>query len=138
MEEGGVPAGTAAAAVVDAATDAVARDNASGKQADSLFTRLPLQHCRIRAMAICEFCLQLTDTGGCYLGLTPPKSMRCSEFDPGIEKFCSKPGDFVNADQIVGMATYFGINGRELKKVQAIAKIEETKLREASEPDHWE
>jgi len=88
-------------------------------------------------MGICQFCSQFTDAGGCYLGLSLPKSMRCSEFDPGIEKFCSNPGDFRNADQIVGMATHFGINGRELKKVQAIAKIEEIKLKEAREPDHW-
>jgi hypothetical protein len=53
--------------------------------------------------------------------------MRCSEFDPGIDKFCSRPGDFRDADQIVGMAAHFGINGRELKKVQAIAEIEETR-----------
>jgi len=84
-------------------------------------------------MAICEFCSQFTDEGRCYLGLRLPKSMRCSEFDPGIEKFCSKPGDFRNADQIVGMAMHFGINGRELKKVQAIAVIEETHQKEAKE-----
>ncbi|HUK92054.1 MAG TPA: hypothetical protein VLZ81_16760 [Blastocatellia bacterium] len=80
-------------------------------------------------MAICEFCSQFTDQGKCYLGLNLPKSMSCSMFEPGIEKFCSKPGEFANAGQIIQMATYFGIKGRELKKVRAMAAIEETKLK---------
>ena len=80
-------------------------------------------------MAICEFCSQFTDQGKCYLGLNLPKSMSCSMFEPGIEEFCSKPGEFANAGQIIQMATYFGIKGRELKKVRAMAAIEETKLK---------
>jgi hypothetical protein len=47
--------------------------------------------------------------------------MGCREFDPGIDKFCSNPDDFVNPNQIIQMATFFGIKGTELKKVKAIA-----------------
>jgi hypothetical protein len=44
--------------------------------------------------------------------------MHCREFDPGIEKFCSNPSDFVSAAQIIQMATFFGIRGAELKKIK--------------------
>ena len=47
--------------------------------------------------------------------------MGCREFDPGIDKFCSNPNDFVNPGQIIQMATFFGIKGTELKKVKIIA-----------------
>ena len=48
--------------------------------------------------------------------------MKCREFSPGMEKFCDKPEDFVNVDQIVQMATFFGLERTELKKVQMIAE----------------
>lgn len=51
--------------------------------------------------------------------------MGCREFDPSMEKFCSDRKDFVNAAQIVQMATFFGIKGRELKKVSMMAVREE-------------
>jgi hypothetical protein len=51
--------------------------------------------------------------------------MGCREFDPGIEKFCSKPDDFVNSGQVIQMATYFGIKGKELNKVKQMAAQEE-------------
>lgn|ERR1700754_1891973 len=76
-------------------------------------------------MIICEFCLQHQEDGKCRFGLNLPKHMGCREFDPGIEKFCSKPGDFVNAGQLIQMATYFGIKGMELKKVKQMAAQEE-------------
>jgi len=47
--------------------------------------------------------------------------MGCREFDPGIDKFCADPSDFVSPNQIIQMATFFGIKGTELKKVKAIA-----------------
>jgi hypothetical protein len=72
-------------------------------------------------MIICEFCLQYTDAGECTFGLRIPKRMGCREFDPGIDKFCSDPNDFVNPGQIIQMATFFGIKGTELKKVKVIA-----------------
>jgi hypothetical protein len=57
--------------------------------------------------------------------------MSCPEFDPGIEKFCSNPSDFTNAGQIVQMASFFGIKGREMKKVRAMATLAETRLHAA-------
>ena len=72
-------------------------------------------------MIICEFCLQYTANGECTYGLRIPKRMGCREFDPGIDKFCSNPNDFVSPNQIIQMATFFGIKGTELKKVKAIA-----------------
>ena len=54
--------------------------------------------------------------------MTIPKTMRCREFAPGIEKFCSDPADFVSPSQIVEMAKFFGIEKAELKKVKIIAE----------------
>jgi hypothetical protein len=51
--------------------------------------------------------------------------MGCREFDPGIERFCAKPSDFVSAGQIIQMATFFGLGGLELKKVKQLARKEE-------------
>ena len=51
--------------------------------------------------------------------------MGCREFDPGMEKFCSKPEDFTNSGQIIQMAAFFGIKGMELKKVKHMAAQEE-------------
>jgi hypothetical protein len=72
-------------------------------------------------MIICEFCLQFTKDGECSFGLRIPKRMGCREFDPGIDKFCSNPDDFVSPGQIIQMATFFGIKGTELKKVKLVA-----------------
>ena len=72
-------------------------------------------------MAICEFCLNFSRDGACTVGLDIRKGMTCREFRPGMEKFCSNPKDFVNPNQIVQMATYFGIGRTELKKVRLMA-----------------
>jgi hypothetical protein len=48
--------------------------------------------------------------------------MSCREFEPGIEKFCSDPGDFVVTGQILQTATFFGIEGAELKKITIMAE----------------
>lgn len=77
-------------------------------------------------MIVCEFCLNYQQDGECRLGLKIPKGMSCREFGPGIEKFCSNPGDFVNPNQIIQMAIYFGMKGTELKKVKLMATREET------------
>ena len=55
-----------------------------------------------------------------WLGLNMPKGMGCHKFTPGIEQFCSELGDFVNAAQIIQMATYFSIKGAEMRKVKLI------------------
>lgn len=75
-------------------------------------------------MAICEFCLSYTREATCAIGLDIRKGMTCREFRPGIEKFCSDPKDFVSPEQIVQMATYFGIGRTELKKVRLMATQE--------------
>ena len=62
--------------------------------------------------------------------------MGCREFDPGIDKFCSNPNDFVSPNQIIQMATFFGIKGTELKKVKAIATQEGSRVEvPAPQPD---
>ena len=76
-------------------------------------------------MTICEFCVQRRQNGTCGLGLDLPKRMGCREFSPGIEQFCSEPDDFVNAAQIIQMATYFGIKGAEMKKVKLLVGWED-------------
>ena len=73
-------------------------------------------------MIICEFCLLYSPEGLCRLGLNIPKTMRCHQFAPGIEKFCAKPKDFVSPNQIVEMAKFFGLEKTELKKVKVIAE----------------
>jgi hypothetical protein len=44
--------------------------------------------------------------------------MSCREFEPGIERFCANPQDFVSSRQIIEMAIHFGMKGVELKKVK--------------------
>ena len=51
--------------------------------------------------------------------------MSCRHFEPGIEKFCSNPTDFVSAAQILQMAGFFGLKGAEMKKVKQMATVEE-------------
>jgi hypothetical protein len=64
--------------------------------------------------------------GKCALGLSIPKRMGCREFQPGVEKFCSNPNDYVSPQQIVEMSTYFGIKGIELKKIKLMIAREES------------
>jgi len=71
---------------------------------------------------ICDFCLLRSPEGACRLGLNIPKTMKCREFAPGMDKFCAKPSDFVSADQILEMARFFGLERTELKKVKLIAE----------------
>jgi hypothetical protein len=71
-------------------------------------------------MTICEFCLQQSTDGSCRIGLNVPKTMRCREFAPGMEKFCANPADFVSPNQIIEMAKFFGLSGTELKKVKLV------------------
>ena len=75
-------------------------------------------------MIVCDFCKHYRQDGQCQLGLKIPKKMSCREFDPSLERFCSEPKDFVSPAQIVQMATYFGMKGSELKKVDLMATRE--------------
>lgn len=52
--------------------------------------------------------------------------MGCREFEPALEKFCSDPKDFVSPAQLVQMATFFGMKGSELRKVNLMAAREES------------
>ena len=72
-------------------------------------------------MIVCEFCLHYRRDGECGLGLKIPKGMSCHGFRPGLEKFCSDPKDFVGSNQIMQMATFFGFQKAELKKVKLMA-----------------
>ena len=74
---------------------------------------------------ICEFCSNYAEDGTCRLGLNLPKSMSCREFRPGMEKFCADPKDFVSQNQIIEMATFFGFQKMELKKVKLMAAREQ-------------
>lgn len=76
-------------------------------------------------MIVCEFCSHYGPDGRCKLGLTLPKGMSCREFEPGIEKFCADPKDFVSPNQIVEMATFFGFQKMELKKIKSMAAKEQ-------------
>ena len=76
-------------------------------------------------MIVCEFCVHYTQGGECKLGMNIPKALSCREFSPGIEKFCSDRADFVNGNQIVQMATFFGFQRTELKKIKIMAASEE-------------
>jgi hypothetical protein len=73
-------------------------------------------------MSICEFCVRQSADGSCRLGLNVPKTMRCREFEPGMEKFCANPADFAGPAQILEMARFFGLNGKELKKVKIVVE----------------
>ena len=73
-------------------------------------------------MTICEFCSLHSPEGVCGLGLNTPKTMKCREFAPGMDRFCAKPTDFVSPNQIVEMARFFGLDRTELKKVRIIAE----------------
>lgn len=75
-------------------------------------------------MIICEFCLRHTPDGRCQLGLNIPKGMNCHDFQPGLQKFCSDPNDFIGPGQIIQMATFFGLRKSELKKVRQMADRE--------------
>jgi hypothetical protein len=87
-------------------------------------------------MIVCEFCIQYRTAGECGLGLKIPKSMTCREFGPALEKFCSDPKDFVDPNQLVQMAMYFGIKGPELKKVkQMAARAESARLNVVPSPE---
>ena len=75
---------------------------------------------------ICEFCSDYAENGTCRLGLKLPKGMSCREFRPGMEKFCADPKDFVSSNQIIQMASFFGLRKMELKKVKLMVAREQS------------
>jgi hypothetical protein len=75
-------------------------------------------------MLICDFCIHYQGDK-CQFGLKTPHQMSCRHFDPGMDRFCSDPSDFVSAVQIVQMAGFFGLKGPEMRKVKVMAALEE-------------
>jgi hypothetical protein len=73
-------------------------------------------------MTLCEFCVLQQADGSCSNGHTTPKKMRCVDFAPGIERFCSTPADYVGQEQLKQMALFFGLAGKELKRVLEMSK----------------
>jgi hypothetical protein len=74
-------------------------------------------------MTLCEFCVLQQADSRCSKGLKTPKKMKCVDFTPGIERFCSTPGDYEGREQLKQMALFFGIAGRELERVLALSEI---------------
>ncbi len=74
-------------------------------------------------MTLCEFCILQQSNGSCRNGLTIPKKMRCVDFAPGIERFCATPTDYAGQEQLKQMATYFGLAGKELKRVLSLTDL---------------
>ncbi|MEK7833393.1 MAG: hypothetical protein AAB401_20045 [Acidobacteriota bacterium] len=73
-------------------------------------------------MTLCELCVLQQSDGRCFNGHKTPPKMRCVDFAPGIERFCATPEDQVKQEQIKQMAVFFGIGGRELKRVVAMSE----------------
>ena len=59
-------------------------------------------------MTLCEFCVLQQADGRCSRG-HDAKKMRCVDFTPGIERFCSTPADYTGREQLKQMASFFGI-----------------------------
>lgn len=68
-------------------------------------------------MTLCEFCVLQQKDRNCALGHSTPKKMRCPDFTPGIERFCATPADYAGREQLRQMALFFGLAGKELKRV---------------------
>lgn len=74
-------------------------------------------------MKLCELCTLRLPENRCAKGRETPKNLKCKEFTPGIEQFCSKPTDYVGRGQLKQMAVFFGLAGHELKLVLALGDI---------------
>lgn len=73
-------------------------------------------------MTLCEFCILQEGVGRCANGRPIPKKMRCADFTPAIEKFCASPKDYSGQNQLRQMALFFGLAGKELKRVLALGE----------------
>jgi hypothetical protein len=71
-------------------------------------------------MILCELCTLQQADQRCSKGLNMPKKMKCPDFNPGIERFCAVPEDYKGPDQLHQMASFFGLQGKELKRVHAL------------------
>ena len=73
-------------------------------------------------MTLCEFCVLQQSDKSCSNGHKTPSKMRCADFAPGIERFFATPADYVGQEQLKQMALYFGLAGKELKRVLAMSE----------------
>lgn len=73
-------------------------------------------------MILCELCVLQQADGRCAYGRPTPKKMRCVDFAPGVERFCSIPADYTGREQLKQMALFFGLAGKELKRVLALSE----------------
>lgn len=73
-------------------------------------------------MTLCEFCIFQQPNGSCSNGNKKPAKMRCIDFAPEISRFFANPSDYERQDQLKQMAAFFGIAGKELKRVLAMNK----------------
>ena len=73
-------------------------------------------------MTLCEFCVLQQSVGHCSNGHKTPLKMRCVDFAPGIERFCATPADYAGQEQLKQMALFFGLAGKELKRVLAMGE----------------
>lgn len=74
-------------------------------------------------MTLCEFCVLKQSDGKCAVARNTPKKMRCIDFKPGIERFCATQADYKGPEQLRQMAVYFGLAGKELKRVMALGEV---------------
>jgi hypothetical protein len=73
-------------------------------------------------MTLCEFCVLQQADRVCSKGHRTPKTMKCVDFAPGIERFFSTREDYTGRGQLKQMASFFGIAGKELKRVLAMSE----------------
>lgn len=71
-------------------------------------------------MILCELCTLQTTEKNCSRGHNTPTKMRCVDFTPGLERFFANAADYTGKAQITQMASYFGLKGKELKRVQQL------------------
>ncbi|HZS04911.1 MAG TPA: hypothetical protein VFD58_08765 [Blastocatellia bacterium] len=74
-------------------------------------------------MTLCEFCVLQQKDKQCSYGHSTPKKMRCPDFTPAIERFCATPADYTGREQLRQMALFFGLAGKELRRVLAMSEV---------------
>lgn len=73
-------------------------------------------------MKLCELCVHQRVIGVCAMSRQMPQKMRCTDFTPGLERFFATPADYTGLDQLNQMAVFFGLSGKELRRVVALGE----------------
>ncbi len=68
-------------------------------------------------MKLCELCIHQQAIGICAMSRPIPLKMRCTDFTPGMERFFAAPADYTGLEQLKQMAVFFGLSGKELRRV---------------------